>query len=282
MSWHIAVTIIQSPSLANIQSASTLRTTIPSPTTNTKHLYPACRMHVYIVLFTVDYTWMCCFFSVSVTILYSSRCQMRVHCYFIHIYILDAFVFVVGCVRCTSAASFKVLHLQPTMKLITLVIDYLLGIYFLFYFVYRRNQEKVIHTITGRRLKFYFFYWFLTFFGLSPLQIHSGSEFLLNSTGSFKRFDSIDRDYKPVDQPPNQSPSWNINIPEIPPQPLRPAPKSPTFKERGQSPVHKSFEQQQQQQYEQRYVLSISVMQCKVINEHDKSKSYMSNHLIDK
>lgn len=53
----------------------------------------------------------------------------------------------------------------------------------------------------------------------------------MNSNGSFKRFESIDRDYKPVDQTSAQSPSWNITIPEIPPQPLRPAPASPTHRE---------------------------------------------------
>lgn len=60
---------------------------------------------------------------------------------------------------------------------------------------------------------------------------HSGSELLLTSTGSFKRFESIDRDLKGNDQ----SPSWNITIPEIPPQPLRIAPKSPTHRERKKS-----------------------------------------------
>lgn len=55
-------------------------------------------------------------------------------------------------------------------------------------------------------------------------QIPSGSEFLLNSTGSFKRFDSVDRDYKQVGQTSLSSPSLNANGPNIPPQPLRPAP----------------------------------------------------------
>lgn len=63
------------------------------------------------------------------------------------------------------------------------------------------------------------------------MQIHSSSEFLLNSTGSFKHFDSIDRDYGPIDETTSQSLSWAINIP---PQPLRPAPSpssSPTSNE---------------------------------------------------
>lgn len=60
-------------------------------------------------------------------------------------------------------------------------------------------------------------------------QIPSGSEFLLNSTGSFKRFESIDRDYKPIEQTSLTSP-WNTGAQDIPPQPLRPAPLSPTLK----------------------------------------------------
>lgn len=75
---------------------------------------------------------------------------------------------------------------------------------------------------------------FNTQFNLLCWQIHSGSDLLLNSTGSFKRFDSIDRDYKPIDQTSLQSPSWTITVPEIPPQPLRPAPKSPTFRDLSQ------------------------------------------------
>lgn len=70
---------------------------------------------------------------------------------------------------------------------------------------------------------------------LINLQIHSGSELLLNSTGSFKRFDSIDRDFKPNDQTSLQSPSWSINVSSnLPPQPLRPAPKSPLFRDEPQ------------------------------------------------
>lgn len=47
---------------------------------------------------------------------------------------------------------------------------------------------------------------------------------MLNSTGSFKRFDSIDRDYKPIDQTSLITTSWNVGGANIPPQPLRPAP----------------------------------------------------------
>ncbi|XP_037921142.1 uncharacterized protein LOC119657996 isoform X1 [Hermetia illucens] len=55
-------------------------------------------------------------------------------------------------------------------------------------------------------------------------QIHSGSDFLLSSSGSFKRFDSIDRDYKQVGQSSLTLPAWNLPQNDIPPQPLRPAP----------------------------------------------------------
>lgn len=74
----------------------------------------------------------------------------------------------------------------------------------------------------------------------------------MNSTGSFKRFESIDREYKPGDEAPVQSPSWNITVPEIPPQPLRLAPKSPTFHERKKSPQKHSPETQ-------RFVLSPNI-----------------------
>lgn len=61
-------------------------------------------------------------------------------------------------------------------------------------------------------------------------KIHSGSEILLSSTGSFKRFDSIDHDYKEIHQTSLTSPTWNVPVPDIPPQPLRPAP-APSTKE---------------------------------------------------
>ncbi|XP_053699173.1 uncharacterized protein LOC128746153 [Sabethes cyaneus] len=59
--------------------------------------------------------------------------------------------------------------------------------------------------------------------------MHSGSDILLGSTGSFQRFDSVDRDYKPqygqgqgLTVPPWRTTS--VEESEIPPQPLRPAP----------------------------------------------------------
>ncbi|XP_065083863.1 uncharacterized protein Syt12 [Ochlerotatus camptorhynchus] len=59
--------------------------------------------------------------------------------------------------------------------------------------------------------------------------MHSGSEIYLGSTGSFQRFDSVDRDYKPqygqgsgLTVPPWRTSSTEEA--EIPPQPLRPAP----------------------------------------------------------
>lgn len=78
---------------------------------------------------------------------------------------------------------------------------------------------------------------FASSFSLSfSFQIQSGSELLLTTSGSFKHFDSIDRDYKPDEQPSDQSSTfWNITVPELPPQPLRPAPKSPTLFERAKS-----------------------------------------------
>lgn len=57
-------------------------------------------------------------------------------------------------------------------------------------------------------------------------QIPSGSDFLLSSTGSFKRFDSVDRECKQQDQP-STSPLWNLPANSIPGQPLRPAPSPP-------------------------------------------------------
>uniref|UniRef100_A0A1I8MB26 C2 domain-containing protein n=1 Tax=Musca domestica TaxID=7370 RepID=A0A1I8MB26_MUSDO len=61
--------------------------------------------------------------------------------------------------------------------------------------------------------------------------IHSGSELLLSSSGSFKRFDTVDKDSVKNTQHQNSpkhatTPLWNLgqNDLEIPPQPLRPAP----------------------------------------------------------
>lgn len=62
------------------------------------------------------------------------------------------------------------------------------------------------------------------FFLLVPQIPHSNSDIILGSTGSFKRFDSIDRDYKQMGQSSVASPTWNIPGTDIPPQPLRPAP----------------------------------------------------------
>uniref|UniRef100_A0A1B0D4K6 C2 domain-containing protein n=1 Tax=Phlebotomus papatasi TaxID=29031 RepID=A0A1B0D4K6_PHLPP len=57
--------------------------------------------------------------------------------------------------------------------------------------------------------------------------IQSSTEFLVGSSGSFKRFDSVDRECKEI-QGQQTVPLWNIPINDIPPQPLRPAPTSPS------------------------------------------------------
>lgn len=78
----------------------------------------------------------------------------------------------------------------------------------------------------GCKIEFFVFFSF-QFRANNENKITSGSELLLNSTGSFKRFDSIDRDYKADDQ---TSLTLNVSTAEnIPPQPLRlaPAPLSP-------------------------------------------------------
>lgn len=58
-------------------------------------------------------------------------------------------------------------------------------------------------------------------------QVHSGSDILLGSTGSFKRFDSVDRNAHEGDlvygQTTLSTPPWTTDE-AIPPQPLRPAP----------------------------------------------------------
>ncbi|XP_018796620.1 PREDICTED: uncharacterized protein LOC108973671 [Bactrocera latifrons] len=70
-------------------------------------------------------------------------------------------------------------------------------------------------------------------FHANGYMIHSGSEFLLSNSGSFKRFDTIDKDdYRQSGQQPTQhatTPLWNLAgeaevDANIPPQPLRPAP----------------------------------------------------------
>jgi hypothetical protein len=63
-------------------------------------------------------------------------------------------------------------------------------------------------------------------------QIHSGSEIQLGSSGSFKRFESVDREYNPqCGNPVSPLTLWDSTNgdSDIPPQPLRPAP-SPTLK----------------------------------------------------
>lgn len=62
---------------------------------------------------------------------------------------------------------------------------------------------------------------------ICPNQIQSSTEFLVGSSGSFKRFDSVDRECKEI-QGQQSVPLWNIPINDIPPQPLRPAPTSPS------------------------------------------------------
>ncbi|XP_035788462.1 flocculation protein FLO11-like [Anopheles albimanus] len=78
--------------------------------------------------------------------------------------------------------------------------------------------------------------------------MHSGSEILLGSTGSFRRFDSVDRDYKPQYQGSGPGggavvvPPWRHSIEEpdtIPPQPLRPAPSPRESKLAREKPIHR-------------------------------------------
>lgn len=77
-----------------------------------------------------------------------------------------------------------------------------------------------------------------------PPQMHSGSEIYLGSTGSFQRFDSVDRDYKPqygqgsgLTVPPWRTSSTEEA--EIPPQPLRPAPSPKEPKLTREKAIHK-------------------------------------------
>lgn len=78
-------------------------------------------------------------------------------------------------------------------------------------------------------------------------QVHSGSDILLGSTGSFKRFDSVDRNAHEGEliygQTALSAPPWTADE-AIPPQPLRPAPcpRPVSFKlkdKNSSSPVHK-------------------------------------------
>lgn len=78
-------------------------------------------------------------------------------------------------------------------------------------------------------------------------QVHSGSDILLGSTGSFKRFDSVDRNAHEGElvygQTALSTPPWNADE-TIPPQPLRlapcPLPISMKSKDKNvNSPVHK-------------------------------------------
>lgn len=84
------------------------------------------------------------------------------------------------------------------------------------------NANGYLVRIEDQFLSFFFL---IFFFILFLFQIpHSNSDIILGSTGSFKRFDSIDRDYKQMGQSSVASPTWNIPGTDIPPQPLRPAP----------------------------------------------------------
>ncbi|XP_062548471.1 uncharacterized protein LOC134213436 [Armigeres subalbatus] len=74
--------------------------------------------------------------------------------------------------------------------------------------------------------------------------MHSGSEIYLGSTGSFQRFDSVDRDYKPqYGQGSGLAvPPWRTSSTEeaeIPPQPLRPAPSPKEPKLTREKAIHK-------------------------------------------
>ncbi|XP_058063248.1 uncharacterized protein LOC131213256 [Anopheles bellator] len=74
--------------------------------------------------------------------------------------------------------------------------------------------------------------------------MRSGSEILLGSTGSFRRFDSVDRDYRPQYGPvPSATavPPWHRSTddPDIPPQPLRPAPSPREAKMSRDKPIHR-------------------------------------------
>uniref|UniRef100_A0A1A9WV98 C2 domain-containing protein n=1 Tax=Glossina brevipalpis TaxID=37001 RepID=A0A1A9WV98_9MUSC len=80
--------------------------------------------------------------------------------------------------------------------------------------------------------------------------IHSGSELLLSSSGSFKRFDTVDKEsFKQAQNSPKHTttPLWNLPQTDclIPPQPLRPAPAPVTQLVNGQTKtVTFSFNQQ--------------------------------------
>lgn len=62
--------------------------------------------------------------------------------------------------------------------------------------------------------------------GVSSAQIHSDSDIQLDATGSFKRFDPVDKDFKMTYATTSLGGiNWgNEDKSDIPPQPLRPAP----------------------------------------------------------
>jgi hypothetical protein len=73
-------------------------------------------------------------------------------------------------------------------------------------------------------------------------QVHSGSDILLGSTGSFKRFDSVDRNAHEGEliygQTTLATPPWTTDE-SIPPQPLRPAPLPLSIKVKNKQSVGK-------------------------------------------
>lgn len=92
----------------------------------------------------------------------------------------------------------------------------------------------------GERHKYFYFH--------LMQQVHSGSDILLGSTGSFKRFDSVDRNAHEGDlvygQTALAAPPWTTDE-AIPPQPLRPAPLPLAMKGKNRNAGHQFISKQE-------------------------------------
>ncbi|XP_055844034.1 uncharacterized protein LOC129910627 [Episyrphus balteatus] len=114
-------------------------------------------------------------------------------------------------------------------------------------------------------------------FNANGYLIHSGSDFLLSSSGSFKRFDSVDRDCKDLGQnTTSHMPLWNIPQSDIPPQPLRPAP----------APIPSKISEEESEDFENEFITTTAsinqqthhqIKQSATINALPSSQNHTSS-----
>ncbi|XP_052869980.1 uncharacterized protein LOC128275470 [Anopheles cruzii] len=119
------------------------------------------------------------------------------------------------------------LALAGTLLLVALLLCRLIQPYDIAWFLSNREDKS---NLSKMRL-----------YNANGYLMRSGSEILLGSTGSFRRFDSVDRDYRPQVPSATAVPPWHRSTddPDIPPQPLRPAPSPREAKVTRDKPIHR-------------------------------------------